>query len=103
MTEHRKTHRATLSGLPLECVGTDGYWNGWACPIMTAEQVEAFACMIVLYARNGWDHESFHGEPAPADAWNPRDLFHRLADGTYTAGRGLTFEIDTKDGFTHIY
>jgi hypothetical protein len=98
-----KTYRATLSGLPLECIGTDGYWNGWACPIMTAEQVENFAAMIVLYGKNGWDHEGFYGEPAPAEGWNPRDLFYRRNDGTYSAGQGLTFEIDTMPHFVHIY
>jgi hypothetical protein len=85
-----RTYRATLSGLPLECVGNDGYWNGWACPIMTAEQVEAFACMIALHGRNGYDAEAFFGEPA--DEFNPRPLFVKYGDNLYTMGQGLTFE-----------
>lgn len=101
------TYRATLSGLPLECVGNADIWNGWSCPIMTAEQVESFACMVTLYASAGYDAEGFTGEPAPF--YDPRTLFYETRDGFYECGMGMTFEVegihhnDTGGGFIQVY
>jgi hypothetical protein len=45
-----------------ECLRVDGFWNGWACPVFSRDQMDA---VIEECDRLGWEGEvDENGDPA---------------------------------------